>query len=155
MCLTVEWCDVREILCSFYARQDETQTFQKVLSLSHQPTEDFPQSPWGSRRQWQMQDEPFVFILVCSGFLLRTLPQMLFLLSLFLIFDSWTLTFTERSEAFTCCFGFFCDLLYGRLATPRKVHHYSNFLKIMCCAVVHWSLRKDSVTFSRMRDVND
>lgn len=58
-----------------------------------------------------------VFFLV-SGFHLRTLPWTPFLLSLFLIIESWTLTLTEASGA--CCP---LDVVLGSFVTSSMSRH--------------------------------
>ncbi len=107
------------VLCQM---QRDTHTFQK---LSHQSTEYFPQILEDNGDIfWQIWDKP-VFFLVSSGFFLGTFPWMPFLSILFIIFESWTLTFM-----------LFWVLLWppvwalremSRSCTPGKVHHCYKF----------------------------
>ncbi len=99
-CLTVGMLFFYEMLCWFYARCNGTHTFQKVKLLSHQSTEYLAKSLGDSQDIFlENVRRAFVFFLVSSGFCRGTLPWMMFLPSLFLIVESWTLTLIEASEA--------------------------------------------------------
>ncbi len=120
----------------------------------------------------------FVYFLVSSGFYLRTLPWMLFLPSLFLIVESWTLTLIKASEAISSLdvlLGFFMTswmsrhctlgvilsviLFYSRPAIPGKVHDCSKFSPFVKNGSDHGLLESQSlisgfITLSRIMYVN-
>ncbi len=144
-----------EIMCWFYARCNGTHTFQKVKLLSHQSIEYLPKS-LGDNQDIFLANvrQAFVFFLVSSGFCFGTLPLKLFLPSLFLIVESWTLTLIEASEAcssldvvlgsfMTSWMSRHCALgvilvgqpLLGRFTTVPSFLH----LWIMALTVVRWS----------------
>ena len=141
-------------------------TFQKVPLFSPSSTEYFPNSLWITKIFFLANvRRASVFFLVSSGFRLGTLPWMPFLPSLFLIVESWTLTLTEASEAFSALEVVLDELLIhswsnsGRPASPGKVHHCSMFSPIVDNGS-HWgslesqSLGNGFVTLSRLIDVN-
>ncbi len=112
------WCSFYEMLCWFYTWYNGTQTFQKVKLLSHQSTKYLPTK----LRFFILVNVRWVFVyfLVSSGFYLRTLPWMLFLHSLFLIVESWTLTLIKASEASSSL-----DVVLGSFMTSWMSRHCS------------------------------
>ncbi len=93
------WCAFYEMLCWFYARCNGTHTFQKVKVLSHQSTEYLPKI-LGIIKIFLGKCETSLCVVFAQQWLL---PWMVFLPSLFLIVESWTLTLIEASEACSCC----------------------------------------------------
>ncbi len=120
----------------------------------------------------------FVYFLVSSGFYLRTLPWMLFLPSLFLIVESWTLTLIKASEAISsldvllgsfmtswmsrhCTLGVILSviLFYSRPAIPGKVHDCSKFSPFVKNGSDHGllesqRLRNEFITLFRLKHAN-
>ncbi len=121
-----------------------TRPFQKVQLFSNHCTEYLPKS-LGDNQDilWQIWDEPFWDFLVSSDFCLWTLPWMVFLPSLFLIVESWTLTLTEASVACSSLDVVLSSFItswmrlrwlilvmfghFDRPATSGKFHHCSKF----------------------------
>ncbi len=148
------WCSFYEMLCWFYARCNETHTFQKVQLLSHQSTQYLPKS-LGDNLDIFGKCETSLCVLFGQQWLyLGTLPRMPFLPGLFLIVESWTLTLIEASAACSSLdvvLGSFmiswmscrCTLgvilvgqpLLGRYTTVTSFLH----LWIMALTVVRWS----------------
>ncbi len=149
------WYDVLFMKCCVGFTPDVTgHTPSKVQLLSHQSTEYLPKS-LGDNQDIYLANvrRAFVFFLVSNGFCLGSLPWMLFLPSLFLIVESWTLTLIEASEAcssldvvlafMTSWMSRHCALgvilvgrpLLGRFNTVTSFLH----LWIMALTVVHWS----------------
>ncbi len=114
------WYDVLFMKCCvwFYVSCNGTRTFQKVQLLSHQSTEHLPKS-LGDNQDiiWQMWDEPLCSFWSAVAFALELIPWMLFLSSLFLIVESWTLTLSEASEACSSL-----DVVLGSFMTSWMSH---------------------------------
>ncbi len=106
------WCSFYE-MCWFYARWNGTHTFQKVTLLSHQSTEYLAKSLGDNQDIFVRR--AFVFFLVSSDFYLSTLPWMLFLPSLFLIVESWTLNLIEVQFSSEVCSSL--DVVLGSCMT--------------------------------------
>ncbi len=112
-------CSFYEMLCWFYARYSGTHTFQNIQLLSHQTTEYLPKSFRDNQDIFLANvRRALLFFLVSSGFCLGTLPWMLFLPSLFLIVESWTLTLIKASE--TCSS---LDVVLGYFMTSWTSRH--------------------------------
>ncbi len=148
------WYDVLFMKCCVGFTPDITEhTPSNVQLLSHQSTEYLPKS-LGDNQDIYLANvrRSFVFFLVSNGFC--QWQWMLFLPSVFLIVESWTLTLIEASEACSsldvvlgsfmtswmsrrCAFGVILvgRPLLGRFNTVPSFLH----LWIMALTVVHWS----------------
>ncbi len=140
------WCSFYEMLCWFYARCNGTRTFQKVKLLSCQSIEYLPKSLGDNQDNfWQMWDKPLCSFWSAMAFALELSHGCHFCPVSFLLLnhEHWGLQF------FTCCSGFFYDLLdesllrswsnFGRPA--RRITTVSSFLHlwIMALTMVRWS----------------